>query len=92
MANYTAAWAVHKTTAPAAVDEVTLTGNSARVEVINRGSDSIFFTLNNVPPTVAGDNTQVVPAGTALSVSALSGDTVVRLISNSAVAYSVVLR
>lgn len=92
MANYKAAWAVHKTTSPAVVDEVTLTSSSARVEVINRGSDSLFFTLNTLPPTVAGDNTQVVPPGAALDVSAPSGDTVVRIISNSAVDYSVVLR
>lgn len=91
MAAYTVGDAKHATLTAGTVDTVTLGRNYTAVEVVNRGSDAIYFNANAEPdPTVEGDNTYVVPAGGALMARMWSGTTtVVKLISASATAYSV---
>jgi hypothetical protein len=66
---------------------VTLDKDYAEVEVVNvDGAAAVYFTVDGATPTIAGDNTQVLPATIAsLQVSSprRSGvtTTVVRLIS-----------
>lgn len=99
MATYSAATAVHKTSGVATVDTVTLTANAAPLEVVNRGTvDPLYVTVGlttDVPaaPTVAGDDTYVIPPGGVRTIpvtGATTGtDYVVKLIAASATAYSV---
>lgn len=99
MASYTAARSVHKTLAAAAADIVTLTANEQTVEIVNSGStDPLYVNVGTTAaapadPTVAGDDTLLVPAAGVRSISvsgATTGvDLVVKLIATSAVPYSV---
>jgi hypothetical protein len=77
------------------VDTVSFTGDILNVEVCNRdGAAVIFFRIDGVAPTVAGDNTYVVLPGGALKVhpdlvDIVAGIEQVQLISSGAAAYSV---
>lgn len=107
MANYSAAMAVHESLTANEVDCVTLTDagtgyglTEPAVTVVNRtGAADIYFTVNTTgepqdDPTVAGDDTYVVPAAiSSVSVPAslgVNGSVSVKLISTGAEAYSVV--
>jgi len=88
MATYTASEAVHKTLGAATVDTVRLTKRVSRVEVVNRDTAEVLYvTFNGTNPTVAGDNTRVIPAGMAFEWPAPT-DTI-KLISSGAALYSV---
>lgn len=91
MATHSVARAKHATLVAATVDTVNLSGDTPEVEVLNRGGDYIYFTLDGSVPTSGGDDTYVVPPGSALQVPDWSGagPSQVKLISASAVAYSV---
>lgn len=100
MASYTTTKSTHQTTVADTVDTVTLGGDFRQVEVVNRdGADALYFTVDELGgpssdgvPTVAGNNTYVVPAskGAALKVTSYKrGTTVVKLISAVATAYTV---
>lgn len=87
-------FAGHGTLTASTVATVTLTRDFQRVEVLNvTGSAAIYFTVDGSNPTVAGDDTYVVPAVTGASFSApanASGSTtVVKLISSGTPGYAV---
>jgi len=95
MATYAAAKAKHATLTASTVDTVTLS-NCSNVEVLNRGTTELYFTVDGTTPTVAGDNCYIVQAGAALQVPGSSPTYVqdrvaiaVKVISSAAVAYSV---
>ena len=94
MASYTVTTSKHATLTANSTDTVTLGTASAsvtpRVEVLNRGSDPIYFTTDGTTPAVAGDNTRVVLPGGGLVVDLSPGAaSTVKLIAVSAVPYSV---
>jgi hypothetical protein len=89
MATYTVATSKHATLTANTVDTVTL-GIGTYVEVLNRSTSDIYFTLDNTTPTIGGDDTLIVTAGTALRLPENSGQGMtVKLISASPSAYSV---
>lgn len=87
------AYRKHGTLVAATVATVTLTPNAKFVEVVNRGSDDIYFRLDGTDPTVAGDDTYVVPGGgfTRVRNNDRDGSVSVKLISSGTPAYSVAL-
>lgn len=90
MTSYTVSTAKHATLAAGVVDTVTLGQDFNNVEVANHGAAAIYFTTEGATPTVAGDNTyQVAPGGALVVQPASGGNTVVKLISSGATAYSV---
>jgi hypothetical protein len=91
MASYTAIAAKHATLAANTADTVTLSSvrQGGEVEVLNRGSDYIYFTVSGTAPTVAGDEAFIVAPSGALKVGAGVWAAGVKLISASATAYSV---
>jgi hypothetical protein len=82
------------------VDTVTIDGQYRKFRVLNRSAHEIYFNLSNTgtapaAPTVAGDNTLVLPAVvgafedfTWISVS--ENDVIFKLIAGSSAAYSVI--
>lgn len=82
---------VHGTLVADTVTTVTLAGNHGTVEILNRSTAEIWFTLDSATdPTVGGANVWVLPAGAARELpSPSSAITQVRLISSAAAAYSV---
>lgn len=75
-------------------DTVILDGDYRQVEVINRdGAEEIFFTVDGPAPTVAGDDTHILPAalsGVTVPAGAANGEpTIVRLISTGTPTYTV---
>lgn len=91
MATYSGARSQHQTLTANTVDTVTLNADFDEVEVLNRDTTSlIYFTADGSTPTVSGAGTYVVPAGGSLKVAVpTSGNSVVKLISAGAAAYSV---
>jgi len=82
----------HGTLVAATVATVTLTVDCRDVEVLNRTGDAeIFFTVDGSTPTVAGDNTHVLPAqiGSLIVAVPETGNTVVKLISSGTPSYAV---
>ena len=76
----------------ATVDTVTFDRDCDEVEVIADGAAAVYFTVDGSAPTVAGNNTHVLPAGAVgrrRVVVPTSGDTVVKLISSGTPRYSV---
>jgi hypothetical protein len=71
------------------MDTITVSGDSKFIEVANRGSSDIYFTVNGDVPTVGGDNTYIVLASAALIVPSADKPDVVKLISAGTPAYSV---
>lgn len=87
MASYSAALVKSATLSGTTVDTVTLTSLYQSVEVLNRGSNALSFTVGGATPTALGDNCFVVPAGEALAVPVPSATdsttgTVVKIIGN----------
>jgi hypothetical protein len=92
MANHSAAVAVHATNAGSTVDVVTLAENYGTVEVLNRGTATLWVLVDNAAhtnPTVGGDDCYVVPAGAARSIGVPEGVTVLRVLADASCAYSV---
>lgn len=75
----------HVTLVAATVTTVALSVNAARIEVVNvDGAEVVYFTVDGSTPTVAGDNTHVLPAAIcALEVQdeTSGANSVVKLIS-----------
>lgn len=93
MASYTEVTSKHATLAASTVDDVTITGATSLLQVVNRGSDDIYLTHGaSAPtnPTVAGDDTFFLgPEGTFFIPLESSGNYTVKLISTGTPAYSV---
>lgn len=72
-------------------DVVDFSVDVENVEVLVHSGDApVYFTVNRASATVAGGNTDVVTAGSAVQVPVgTSGNTQVRLISAAACVYSV---
>jgi hypothetical protein len=83
----------NKTLVAATVDTVTFSEDLREIEILSDGAAAVFVTVDGSAPTVAGNNTDILPAGgmTARTLtSAPGGDTAVKLISSGAPTYSVV--
>jgi hypothetical protein len=75
---------------------ITVTGNYSKVKVTSRNgadTDEVYYTINDVVPTVGGNDCYVLPACIASEIveeETTSGDTIpVRLISDAATKVSV---
>lgn len=91
MAIYEVHRAKHAVTTANVVDTVVLEDASGGFDIINLGPSHLYITINGVNPTVAGDNFDIIPAGSAQ----FYGDSdrrlpVIKLISATATTYSVV--
>lgn len=98
-----AARVAHQTTAANAVSVVTLTSAWNTVEVVNRGTTELFVRTDGTAPTVGGDDCDVVPGSSAISLPVLvnaandpgsrqpgrTTTTVVQVTSSAAVAFTV---
>ena len=72
------------------VETVNLPVDADTVEVLNRGNKALFFRLDDVNPTISGDDCEIVPAGTAFEVARKApGHTTVKIVSESAGDYTV---
>jgi hypothetical protein len=72
------------------VETVNLPVDADTVEVLNRGTDDIYFTVTGTNPSVGGNDCEIVTAGSALEVNRkAAGHTTVKMVSESAVEYSV---
>lgn len=88
---------LHGTLTAATVATVTVDGPFGSLVVVNHGSDAIYLTHGKVAgdvvaPTVAGNDTDVVPAGGAWAADPIVNHDqthTVKLISSGAPAYSV---
>ncbi len=92
MANYSVNRAKHATLVAATVDTVSFVSATAEVEVVNRGTDDIYYTVDGSTPTVGGDDTYIVRGGEAVGapknfVNPLVAQ--VKLMSSGSPAYSV---
>lgn len=94
-----AIWSQHGTLVASTVTTVTFANNYPQLEVVNRGTGDIFVTTDGSTPTVAGNETWVVPSNSAALLTNLlapndpSDNTVdgatVNLISSGTPAFSV---
>lgn len=92
MTDITGTTSKHPTLGANAVDRVTLTDAVTGIEVLNRapiGGEPLWVRFG-ADPTVAGDNTYVVPASTSLPIPMrIAKSNQVRVISAGAIPYSV---
>jgi hypothetical protein len=80
----------HGVVAPESVETVSVPVDADTIEVLNRGSEDIYFTIDKSTPTVNGNNCEIVTAGTALEVTRkAAGNAVVKLVATGECAYSV---
>jgi hypothetical protein len=98
MASYTVLCAKHATLTATTVDTVTLNQPASFFLVTNRASTGapIYFTLGDTlaattTPTVAGDDTYVVPVGITMAVPFDGTPSYCKLISADAQDYSVMV-
>lgn len=91
MATYTVTVAKHATLTANVVDTVTINRNLDSIEVLNRGTAELYFTISPASTvTVGGDNCYLVMPGQAVQIEPPdSRTTTVNLISVAALAYSV---
>jgi hypothetical protein len=72
------------------VDTVSVGVDADFIEVLNRGTDDIYFRFDGTDPEIDGNNSEIVPAGTALEVPRkASGNAVVKIISAGTPDYTV---
>lgn len=80
----------HGTLTPATVETVVLNPSLNKVEVLNRGTSDIFVTVDQTTPSVLGDDAEIAQAGTSIVLPVgSSNNTIIKLISSGAVAYTV---
>lgn len=82
----------HTTLVANTAKEITLNGNYASVEVVNRDDTAeVFARLDTTNPTVNGDDSEIIPPRSVLVIPSpkLTDPTVVRLISSGTPAVSV---
>lgn len=81
---------LYATLSASTVATKTVAGSFEQIEVINLGSDPIYFTVDGTTPTVQGDDTHVCPGGQWVRVEGPRGSsTAVKLISAGAPDYGV---
>lgn len=80
----------HGTLTPNTVATVTVGVDADYVEVVNRGEQDIYFRIDGTNPAVDGDDSEIVPAGTAFEIPRRgAGNASVKLVSTGAAAYTV---
>ena len=92
MASYTVARSKHATLVAATVDTITLERDYSQVEIVNRGTEDIWATVDGSTPVAAADDTIFVGTGQFLVLSMPTtgaGTDVVKLISAGTPSYSV---
>ena len=83
--------AAHATLVAATVDTVTMAGGERkRAELVNQGTDVIYFRLDGTDPVAAADENKVLLGSERLAIS-LGDDGVVKLISAGTPTYSVIV-
>lgn len=83
--------AAHATLAASTVDTVTLSGGGGkRAELVNHGTDVIYFRLDGTDPVAAADENEVLLGSERLAIS-LPSDGVVKVISGGTPTYSVIV-
>lgn len=83
--------AAHATLAAATVDTVTMSGGAKkRAELVNQGTDVIYFRTDGTDPVEAADENEVLLGGERLSIS-LPDSGEVRVISAGTPTYSVIV-
>ena len=81
----------HATLVAATVDTVTMSGGlHKRAELVNHGTDVIYFRLDGTDPVVAADENEVLLGSERLAIS-LPSDGVVKVISAGTPTYSVIV-
>lgn len=92
MAAYNVTKAKHAQLAASTADTVTLGGDFASAEVVNRDATAeIFATTDGSTPTVGGDNTFIIRPGQSRVIEVpTAGNTAVKLISSGTPNYSVI--
>lgn len=82
----------HGTLTAGVVATVDLEADYGQVEILKRdAAGEVFISVDGADPTVGGDGFHILPEGVgALSLHSLTkGSTIVKMISNAAVRYSV---
>lgn len=83
--------AAHATLTAATVDTVTMSGGAKkRAELVNQGTDAIYFRTDGTDPVTAADENEVLLGGERLSIS-LPESGEVRVISAGTPTYSVIV-
>ena len=59
----------HLTLTGGVVATVGLETNGARIEVLNRGADDVWFTTDKTTPVADGDDVHICPGNSAVEVS-----------------------
>ena len=96
MATYSVNTAKHAVLTPSTVDTVNVADSASFLLISNRttSGDPIYFTFGDATkgvtaPTIAGDDTYIATIGMTVSIPGDGTSLQVKLISNSAQAYSV---
>jgi hypothetical protein len=80
----------HGTLTSNTVETVNLGHDADFVEVLNRGTFAVYFRFDGTDPTVDGDDSEIVPPGTALEIARkAAGNAVVKLVSPGVCNYTV---
>ncbi len=83
--------AAHATLVATTVDTITMSGGAGkRAELVNHGTDVIYFRLDGTAPVVAADENEVLLGSERLSIS-LPDSGEVQMISSGTPTYSVIV-
>lgn len=90
MAVYEANSIKHATTVAGVVDEITLHNDYSSFEVINRGTDDLYFRSDGSDPVVGGDDCEIVPGGASVLILSPGRKRIrVKVVSVGATPYSI---
>jgi len=80
----------HGETTAEVVSTVNLGHDADFVEVLNLGTDNLYFRFDGPDPAVDGNDSEIVPGGTTLELfRKQAGNAVVKLVSEGAVKFTV---
>jgi len=83
--------AAHATLTASTVDTVTMSGGARkRAELVNQGTDVIYFRTDGTDPVEAADENEVLLGSERLAIS-MGDDGVIKLISGGTPTYSVII-
>jgi hypothetical protein len=83
--------AAHATLTASTVDTVTMSGGGKkRAELVNQGSDVIYFRTDGTDPVAEADENEVILGSERLAIT-LPDDGVIKLISAGTPTYSVIV-